>query len=173
MQKWWMWCYLYQASSWVNSEHRGPVTHCGINHLDKLKTWKIFRFFENSRQATPKETGSSAQQTLSFPLTCGCWLTVCFPSAGVEASEDSPMMDVLQLWARHNPSRGHWGLLIVVIIYLFMAVLGLRFCARAFSSCGKQGPLFIAVRGPLTIVASPIAEHRLQTRRLSNCGARA
>ena len=32
-----------------------------------------------------------------------------------------------------------------------MAVLGLRFCARAFSSCGKQGPLFIAVRGPLTI----------------------
>ena len=35
-----------------------------------------------------------------------------------------------------------------------MAVLGLRFCARAFSSCGKQGPLFIAVRGPLTILAS-------------------
>ena len=32
-----------------------------------------------------------------------------------------------------------------------MAVLGLRFCARAFSSCGKRGPLFIAVRGPLTI----------------------
>ena len=29
-----------------------------------------------------------------------------------------------------------------------MAVLGPRFCARAFSSCGKQGPLFIAVRGP-------------------------
>ena len=28
------------------------------------------------------------------------------------------------------------------------------FCARAFSSCGKRGPLFIAVHGPLTIVAS-------------------
>ena len=25
-----------------------------------------------------------------------------------------------------------------------MAVLGLRFCARAFSSCGERGPLFIA-----------------------------
>ena len=49
-----------------------------------------------------------------------------------------------------------------------MAVLGLRFCARAFSSCGKRGPLFTAVRGPLTIAASPVAEHRLQTRRLSN-----
>ena len=35
-----------------------------------------------------------------------------------------------------------------------MAVLCLRFCARAFSSCGKRGPLFIAVRGPLTIAAS-------------------
>ena len=59
-----------------------------------------------------------------------------------------------------------------------MAVLGLRFCARAFSSCGKWGPLFIAVRGPLIIVASLVAEHRLQThrlqtRRLSNCGSRA
>ena len=53
-----------------------------------------------------------------------------------------------------------------------MAVLDLRFCARAFSSCGKRGPLFIVVRGPLTIVAS-LVEHRLQTRRLSNCGSRA
>ena len=48
-----------------------------------------------------------------------------------------------------------------------MAVLGLPFCARAFSSCGKWGPLFIAVRGPLTVMASPVAEHRLQTCRLS------
>ena len=54
-----------------------------------------------------------------------------------------------------------------------MAVLGLRFCARAFSSCGKWGPLLIALRGPLTIVASLAAEHRLQMRRLINCGSRA
>ena len=57
--------------------------------------------------------------------------------------------------------------------YLFMAVLGLPFCARAFSSCGKWGPLFIVVRGTLTIAASLVAEHRLQMRRLSNCGSRA
>ena len=54
-----------------------------------------------------------------------------------------------------------------------MAVLGLRFCARAFSSCGKWGPLFITVRRPLTVAASLVAEHRLQTRRLSNCDSRA
>ena len=60
-----------------------------------------------------------------------------------------------------------------LFLYLFLAVLGLRFCVRAFSSCGKRGPLFIAVCGPLTIVASLVAEHRLQTRRLSSCGSRA
>ena len=54
-----------------------------------------------------------------------------------------------------------------------MAVLGLRFCVRAFSSCGKRGPLLIAVRRPLTVAASLVVEHRLQTRRLSNCGSRA
>ena len=32
-----------------------------------------------------------------------------------------------------------------------MAVLGLRFSARAFSSCGKWGSLFIAVCGPLLL----------------------
>ena len=59
------------------------------------------------------------------------------------------------------------------LLFLFLGVLGLRFCARAFSSCGKRGPLFIAVHGPLTIAASLVAEHRLQTRRLSNRGSRA
>ena len=58
-----------------------------------------------------------------------------------------------------------------LFIYLFLTVLGLRFCARAFSSCGKRGPLFIAVRGLLTIAVSLVAEHRLQTRRLSSCGS--
>ena len=49
-----------------------------------------------------------------------------------------------------------------------MAVLGLHFCARAFSSCGERGLLFIAVHGPLTIAASLVAE-----RRLNSCGSRA
>ena len=52
-----------------------------------------------------------------------------------------------------------------IYLFIYLAVLGLRFCARAFSSCGE--------RGPLTIVASLVAEHRLQTRRLSSCGSRA
>ena len=52
-------------------------------------------------------------------------------------------------------------------------MLGPRLCARAVSSCSKRGPLLIAVHGPLTIAASLVAEHRLQTRRLSSCDSRA
>ena len=45
-------------------------------------------------------------------------------------------------------------------IYLFLAELGLRCCARAFSSCNEQWPLFVAVRGPLiggAVVKNPPA----------------
>ena len=38
-----------------------------------------------------------------------------------------------------------------LFIYLFLAVLGLHFCARAFSSCGKWGSLLIAVCRPLLL----------------------
>ena len=61
-----------------------------------------------------------------------------------------------------------------LFIYLFIfGCVGSSVRARAISSCGKRGPLFIAVRGPLTIAASLVAEHRLQMHRLSSCGSRA
>ena len=47
-----------------------------------------------------------------------------------------------------------------VFIYLFLAALGLRCCAQAFSSCGERGLLFVAVRGLLIAVASLGVEHR-------------
>ena len=49
----------------------------------------------------------------------------------------------------------------IYFIYLFLAVLGPRCCTQAFSSCGEQGPLLAAVRGPLIAVASLSAEHGL------------
>ena len=70
--------------------------------------------------------------------------------------------------------------IVTLFIYFFIfGCVGSSVRARAFSSCGKrgplfiavQGPLFIAVRGPLTIAAPPVAGHRLQTRRLSSCGS--
>ena len=45
---------------------------------------------------------------------------------------------------------------------LFLDALGLCCFAQVFSSCGEQGPLFIAVHGLLITVASPaVMEHGL------------
>ena len=43
----------------------------------------------------------------------------------------------------------------------FLAVLSLRCCAQAFSSCGEWGLLFVVVRRLLIAVASLVAEHGL------------
>ena len=48
-----------------------------------------------------------------------------------------------------------------ILFYLFLAVLCLRCCVRASSSCGQWGLLFVAVRRLLIAVASPVAKHRL------------
>ena len=48
-----------------------------------------------------------------------------------------------------------------LFMYIFLAVLGLRCCVLAFSSCGERGLLFVAVRGLLIAVASVVAEHGL------------
>ena len=53
------------------------------------------------------------------------------------------------------------------IIYIqFLATLGLRCCAWAFSTCGERGLLFVAVHGLLIAVASVVSEHGLQARGL-------
>ena len=52
--------------------------------------------------------------------------------------------------------------LFYLFIYLFIwLLLGLRCCARAFSSCSKQGLLFVAVLRLLIVVASLVVEHGL------------
>ena len=52
--------------------------------------------------------------------------------------------------------------LINLFIYLFLAALGLRCCARAFSSCGEGGLLFVAVHGLLIVVAALVAGPRVR-----------
>ena len=63
-------------------------------------------------------------------------------------------------------------LFIYLFIYLwlcwvFVSVRGLSLVAASGGHSSSR------CAGPLTIVASLVAEHRLQTRRLSNCGPRA
>ena len=49
----------------------------------------------------------------------------------------------------------------LIFLFFILAVLGLRCCVRAFSSCGEWGLLFVAVRRLLIAVACPVAEHGL------------
>ena len=100
---------------------------------------------------------------LSCPATCGI-----FPD---KSWNPCPLHWQVDSFFFFNFNYACLYFFINLFIYLFLAVLGPRFCARAFSSCGERGPLFIAVRGPLTVAASPVAEHRLQKRRLSSCGS--
>ena len=59
------------------------------------------------------------------------------------------------------PPHKHLIYFILFYLFLFVAALGLRCCLWAFSSCGEQGLLFVAVRGLLIAVASLVAEHGL------------
>ena len=74
---------------------------------------------------------------------------------------------------------------IYLFIYLFLPTLGLCCCARAFSSCGERGLLFIEVRGLLIgwllllwsagsrCVGFIRCGSRALEHRLNSCGARA
>ena len=46
-------------------------------------------------------------------------------------------------------------------LIIYLAVLGLRCCAWALSTCGEQGLLFIVVCGLLITVASLAVQHGL------------
>ena len=50
---------------------------------------------------------------------------------------------------------------IIESFFFFLASLGLRCCAWAFSSCTEQRLLFVVVHSLLTVVASLVVEHGL------------
>ena len=51
-------------------------------------------------------------------------------------------------------------------MHLCSVVLGVRCCARAFSSCREQGLLLVTVRGLLVVGASLVGAHGLQVHGL-------
>ena len=60
----------------------------------------------------------------------------------------------------------------IYLYFSFLAALGLCCCVQAFSSCGEQGPLFVAVRRLLTAVASLVEENGALGARASVVAAR-
>ena len=55
----------------------------------------------------------------------------------------------------------YFFLFFLINLFIYLAVLGLHCCAQAFSSCGEQGLLFVAVCRLLIVVASLVVEHGL------------
>ena len=76
------------------------------------------------------------------------------------------MPEVVQCKARedHTPLIFFNRFIYFIICFYFLAALGLRCCAQAFSSCGEQGLLFVAVCGLLIAVASRCRARALGTR---------
>ena len=83
------------------------------------------------------------------------------PNLGTQSASFTVSWDVPKI--SHHFS---FFLKINLFIYLFLAVLGFHCCAWAFSSCGEQGLLFVAVHGFLIAVSSLVVEHGLQAHKL-------
>ena len=60
-----------------------------------------------------------------------------------------------------------WKLGKEFLFYLHSWLCWIFIAAQAFSTCGKQGPLFLVVHRLLCTVAPLVAEHRFQMHRLS------
>ena len=78
-------------------------------------------------------------------LYCRFLLVICFTYSSVMCQSQSPNLCFFVFLNEGDYYYYYY------YYFKFMAVLRLRFCARAFSSCGKRGPFFIAVCGPLLL----------------------
>ena len=148
-----------------------------IYHINKLKNKNNIIILIDAEKAFDKIRHQLMIKTLQKVAIEGTYLNI------IKATYDKPTANIilnhekLKAFPLRSGTRQGCPLSPIyffkLIYFLFLAVLGLHFCVRAFSSCSKRGPFFITVRGPLTIVASLVVEHRLQMRRLSSCGSRA
>ena len=71
-----------------------------------------------------------------------------------------------------NSSSSLEGLLLLIYLFLFFTVLGLRWFVWAFSSCSEQQPLFLVVCGlqQLQYLSSVVAARGLQSTGSVVCG---
>ena len=100
---------------------------------------------KNRTLLTHAVAGSSVE-CLLCPVQSKFW-----PQLAMEQTGQASRAWIRQIWVLFNP-----------LVYFILAVLGLWFCAWAFSSCGEGVYSLVARHGVLTVEASLFAEHGLQ-----------
>ena len=98
---------------------------------------------------------------LSCSMSCGI-----FPEQGSNPCPLHWQADSQPLHHQGSPLSFFFKKFIYLIYLLFLAAFGLRCCLQAFSSCGKRGLLFVAVRRRFIAVASLVVDHGLEARGL-------
>ena len=112
----------------------------------------------------PGLLGSSVTRPLCFFCGLSSLLSVgCVCTAGGSWSE-AGQMDEKGTFQMHDKKYIDAHCLVIFYLFLFIFNFLLHWVfvvALAFSSCSKQGPLFVVVRGLLIVVTSLVAEHGL------------
>ena len=96
-------------------------------------------------------------------------MEVCKASRSLGLEPKHHHFDILLAKASYNTSPGSSGGDVdstsffkkKLVIFLFLAVMGLHCCAGLSSSCNEWRLLFVAVSGLLIAVASLVAKHGL------------
>ena len=60
-----------------------------------------------------------------------------------------------------SPDPESFSFFFLIILFIYLTVLGLLCCTGFSLVAGNRGHSPVVVRGPLTVVASLVAEHRL------------
>ena len=107
------------------------------------------------------QSGCSPVLSLLHPLAEMFLLYVWAPGDTVWLGQVEQMLHPFPLFTVFYHPLSCPLIFFIFYFYLFLPVLGLCCCARAFSSCSERGLLFDVVRGLLTAVASLVAEHGL------------
>ena len=164
--------WILTAGGWLHALlvwQRHKVPSAATVHFSHLLTWDSWRLCVHPNPMRPAQTaGGLLLSSLgllwdpSHYTWCNEALYLCSSPVNSERSfcQRSPLHKKSSLNLQYVvPSTQFFKK--KKSIYLFLAVLGLRCCVQAFSSCGKQGLLFVAVRGLLIVVASLVVEQGL------------
>ena len=149
----------------------GRKTQVPANHATSINFWWVFTSLSHPWLSSSCPVSSSVCCVLYLPTCAGL---IVVPRA-------HPQLPYLVLWwvcpfSREYPAPFFFfeiGVCLFIYLFIYFWLCWVFVSVRGLSLVAASGgPLFIAVHGPLTVAASLVAEHRLQTRRLSSCGSR-